>query len=86
VPFSSTCTRVLSIANGVLIVTFGSFPFAPVTLTASRELETAMLAVGVAEAEGVAEVLGVAVTVGEADGLPQAASASTQARAGIRRE
>jgi hypothetical protein len=59
-----------------------------VTLIASRLLGTATLAVGVgvAEADGVAEVLGLAVMVGDADGLPQAASASTQARAGIRRE
>jgi hypothetical protein len=51
-------------------------------------LDTAVLAVGVAEAEadGVTDVLGLAETVGDAEGLPQAASASTQARAGIRRE
>jgi len=67
-------------------VTVGSLPLAPVTLIESSEVETAMLAVGVAEAEGVTDVLGLAVTVGEAEGLPQAASASTQARAGIRRE
>jgi hypothetical protein len=54
----------------------------------SRELTAATVAVGVAEAEadGVAEVEALAEVVGVAEGLPQAASASTQARAGIRRE
>jgi hypothetical protein len=51
-------------------------------------LDTLTLTLGVAEAEadGVADVLGLAELDGVADGLPQAASASTQARAGIRRE
>jgi hypothetical protein len=45
------------------------------------------LAVGVAEADGVADVDGVALTVADGvdEGLPQAASASRQARAGISR-
>jgi acyl CoA:acetate/3-ketoacid CoA transferase beta subunit len=57
-------------------------------LIASSESTVATVAVGVAEADtdGDTEALGLGLAVVVDEGLPQAASASTQARAGIRRE
>jgi len=88
----STSTRVLSMANGAVKVTFGADSRSPVTLIAFSESETGTVGVGVADGDGVAEVVaeaeadGVAGTgVGVDAGAPQAVTLSRATAAGIRR-